>query len=357
MQETTVANYLAERATEVSLVQLLRCFQFEHRQRLGDSQQISDQPVRLIASRESAFPVSEISNSESAFERQAASSSITGRPLRPNDQRHELVVTCFGLLGAVGAMPDHYTQLIAQRIRNKDFTLYEFFNIFNHRLVTLFYRAWEKHSFPISFETAKLASKESMTEACLRAIAQNRLSSSRDRLAFTDDALLFYAGIFASRRPSQAALQGCIEDYTGHCCEVEPLVGQWIELSVPDQTCIQTFALGQSQQNALGRDTIAGSRVWDIESRFRVRLGPVNWSTLQSYLPGSLSLRKVTDLVRRFVGAEWDFDVQVLLQSDQVKTAQLTSDEPYQLGWNTWIGDRVDEAPATEAIFMLPDFV
>ena len=54
-----------------------------------------------------------------------------------------LGVRFFGLLGPQGPMPLHFTEYVRERLRfRNDPTPARFLDIFHHRLLTLFYRAW-----------------------------------------------------------------------------------------------------------------------------------------------------------------------------------------------------------------------
>ena len=63
-----------------------------------------------------------------------------------------MTVNFMGLTGPLGVLPHSYTQLLFQRLLQKDFTLRDFFDLFNHRAISLFFRAWEKYHFPIAYE-------------------------------------------------------------------------------------------------------------------------------------------------------------------------------------------------------------
>ncbi len=67
-------------------------------------------------------------------------------------KRLEVYVNFMGLTGPSGALPRHYTELVMQRSRLKDVAIREFFDLFNHRLITLNYKAWEKYQFSIQHE-------------------------------------------------------------------------------------------------------------------------------------------------------------------------------------------------------------
>ena len=58
-----------------------------------------------------------------------------------------------GLAGTGGILPSHYTQLLIDRVREKDFGLRDFLDLFNHRLIAQFYRAWEKCHFYVGYES------------------------------------------------------------------------------------------------------------------------------------------------------------------------------------------------------------
>ncbi len=66
-----------------------------------------------------------------------------------------MTVTFFGLTGTQGVLPLWYTEwMIARRVA-KDDTYAAFLDLFNHRLISLFYRAWEKHKPAGSLRTRR----------------------------------------------------------------------------------------------------------------------------------------------------------------------------------------------------------
>ena len=74
----------------------------------------------------------------------------------PEPAPTEMIVSFLGLIGPIGALPRHYTETMLERIREKDFSLRDFLDLFNHRLISLFYRAWEKYCLPVTYERSRL---------------------------------------------------------------------------------------------------------------------------------------------------------------------------------------------------------
>jgi type VI secretion system protein ImpH len=71
-------------------------------------------------------------------------------------------------------------------------------------------------------------------------------------------------------------------------------------------------------------------------------------------MPHGKRLRQVVDFTRRYVGPQYDFDVQVVLKKNEVPPLKLGGETGY-LGWSTWLGVRQDSVDAEDAIFQLSD--
>jgi type VI secretion system protein ImpH len=108
----------------------------------------------------------------------------------------------------------------------------------------------------------------------------------------------------------------------------------------------------------LGVDAVAGSKVWDVQGRFRLRIGPLTYHEFEDFLPdrGPTSLRKtlflLSHLTRMFVGPEFDFDVQLVLRALDVPRCRMTPEGfGPRLGWNTWLISDAAAKDADDAVF------
>ncbi|HYR29823.1 MAG TPA: type VI secretion system baseplate subunit TssG, partial [Thermoanaerobaculia bacterium] len=62
-----------------------------------------------------------------------------------DDAPVEMTVNVLGLAGALGPLPPPVSELIVERVFRKDTAFRDFLDIFNHRLVSLLYRARKKY--------------------------------------------------------------------------------------------------------------------------------------------------------------------------------------------------------------------
>jgi type VI secretion system protein ImpH len=252
----------------------------------------------------------------------------------------ELDLTFFGLSGPSGVLPYHYTTSLIRLARERDHASAEFFDLFNHRLISLFYRAWEKYRFPMALERTRLVESPEDDDftAAINSLAGFGTPGLRGRMAFEDDSLAYFAG-HLSRHPRPAiSLELMLQEYFGYPASLVQFMGQWLTTAEADHSCLGGFRL-PGRNITLGSDVVLGERVWDVSARFRVRVGPLTYAQYKRLLPDGEDHLPIIHMVRTVAGAEMDFDIEPTLLADEVPQCQLQSaHEPYpRLGWNTWL--------------------
>jgi type VI secretion system protein ImpH len=256
----------------------------------------------------------------------------------------DMTVSFMGLTGPAGVLPEHYTTLVIERshLRTKDYALREFLDLFNHRFISLFFRAWEKYRFPFAYERRQHEGHldDDLFTFCLFCLVGMGSRPLRDRMSFDDHAILYFGGLFASRIRNAVSLQQMLEGYFQIPAEVIEFQGQWLYLPDDCQTAMPSAAHRSGMNLALGETAVAGSRVWDVQSRIRLRLGPLSWREFSDLLPGTPGLACIVDLIRLYIDPGLDFDIQLILNRDEIPSCGLITDSHYrpQLGWNTWTG-------------------
>lgn len=254
----------------------------------------------------------------------------------------EITVNFIGLTGINGVLPDHYTKLIINQQRTHDYALQAFFDIFNHRCITLFYHSWEKYHFPfIVSESASTQRKKKNFTNFIESIYGNGSPYLRNRLHISEKALCYYAGLFSREVRSAVDLESILNDYTLLPIKIKELQPEYLYVQEQDQTRIGYQTRGQ--YNQLGKGALLGSKIISISNKFRVIVGPLSYDEFQKFLPPQRSLFEIFDLVKFYVGSQYSFDLQFILNKEEVPFCELSLKTPVRLGWDTWIGAEIPQ--------------
>jgi type VI secretion system protein ImpH len=312
----------------VRLLRLLR----PQQEGVGEFALPSDEAVRFTSNPSLAFPAGEVQD------------------LRwEGEQSPRLEVNFMGLVGNQGVLPLHYSRLVLASERNGESSpLRAFLDLFQHRLLSLFYRALERGRFFVPFERGE---RDPVSARLLEMIGLGS-RELRGRLDVPDEDLLFYAGLLGLHQRTAAALEGILRDYFEVPATVEEFSGGWYPLSVESQCCLDDEVDERSPR--LGEHTVVGDEIWDPQARVRVKIGPLSRDRYEAFLPGGRDHRVLRSLTTFFSDGQFDFELQLILRKEDVPPVVLGAEEgeAMPLGWCTWIRTRpmdrdVDETTLT----------
>ena len=187
----------------------------------------------------------------------------------PDDGQPRMVINFMGLTGPMGVLPHRYTELIRERTRIKDHTLQDFLDVFNHRVLSLFYQAWEKYRAYVTYERNE---RDRLSRYLLSLDGLNTPGLQDRQEPIKDEAYAFYCGLFSLQTRSATALEQVLNDYFNVPVEVSPIRGR-----------VASSGTGQPMQDGrwhdysdqLGLGTVAGDEIWDRQSRARIKMGPL----------------------------------------------------------------------------------
>jgi type VI secretion system protein ImpH len=292
----------------------------------------STEAVKFVANSTLSFPASEVQSLE--------------WPKKESPGR--MKVNFMGLTGPQGVLPLYYTALLAERARASDFSAVDFFDIFNHRIISLFYLAWEKYRFSVAYEREGL---DPFSHHLMDLIGLGT-PGLQNRLALIDDSMLYYSGLLAQRPRSADALRNLLSDYYEVPVEVEQFAGGWYPLDQSTQTALQG-GLGESEQ--LGFGAVVGDEVWDQTARVRIALGPLSLRQYQDFLPQGSAHHSLRALTNFFSNGEIDFEIQLILDRRDVPSCELGAggETAPQLGWHTYVTTKPMKEDASETILQL----
>ena len=288
------------------------------RARVGRFADPADEVVRFSAHPSVAFPPGEV---------HALALDLDG-PAR-------MAVNFMGLTGPQGVLPLHYTLLVRQRNREKDRAAGDFLDLFNHRALSLFYRAWEKARLPLAAERGE---DDALRRHLLDAVGEG-VGGGGAGMA-PEEALVFYAGLFAPLPRGAAALEQLLGEVFGVPARVEQFVGGW-------------YPLDAAEQCRLGED--GEDEVWHPQSGIRIRLGPLGKRDYDRFLPTGAAYPLLKKLVRFYTHDQFACELQLVLARGEVPACVIGAEDgaAEPLGWSTWAKTRPFAQDAEDTVLVL----
>jgi type VI secretion system protein ImpH len=300
-----------------------------HKARIGSFARPADEVIRFVTNPALGFPASDIQSIDWT-----------------NAEQPRVAVNFMGLTGPSGVLPLAYSELVLERLRARDSGMAAFFDIFNHRMISFFYAAWEKYRLaPASgVENGRTARQL----GALIGIGSDGLSG---RQPLPDDALLFYSGSLGLKARPPGALRDILADYFGVSVELEQFVGAWYKL---EASSLCNFEGNGGYTEQLGVGAVAGDEIWSIQSRARIRLGPLSRKQYEQFLPTGSAFASLRGIARFFCGNEIDFEIQLILDRTDVPGCAFDGEQPMQLGWLTWMKSSAEfDRDPSDTVFVL----
>lgn len=285
---------------------------------IGGRGSISQEPILFRANASLAFAARDI---ESVERRET---KVKGFP------EFLMTVNFLGMYGPSSPLPPHYTEDILYA-GGEDSSTRHFLDLFNHRFVSFFYRAWEKYRYYVQYRPGA-ADPFSQWMFALTGLGNPMI---RAKSSVDWSRLVPYIGLLGMRIRSARVLGRIVSYYFGGC----PVgVEQYVE---------HKAMIDRADCNRLGRmnvtlgvDSLLGQTVRDRNGKFSIRLGPLRYSDYEAFLPYGRNYRSLRELVMFIVGDPLEFDVELTLMAEDLPAFVLSRENTCYLGRSTWLGKR-----------------
>ncbi len=235
-----------------------------------------------------------------------------------------LTTPVFGLGGPDGPLPYADQEWLQQRARQKDHAPAEFLNLFQHRLISLLYRVMRKHRIAVGFSLPSATPVHSQ----LRALSGLLPKALHNRGRLPDAAVLARSALFAGGRRSLAGFAALVRQHFNLPVEVEAYVGAWRD--IPEASRSRMLRGGRNL--GLGRDAVAGTRVWDEHAGIRLTLGPLPNAQAVRFLPDGEAHPALAALAALYFGPDLDCTLTLLVRGAAPMILDRTTAP--QLSWN-----------------------
>lgn len=289
---------------------VLRRLEQAHRDRprIGDSASLRDEFVRLGQDPFMDFPASTIA-----------------RARQEDGKALAVFVKYLGLLGPQGALPLATTEEAYHYVLANDDAFPRFLDIFNHRFIQLFFRAWADARPIVQHDRPDSDRFVSYVGAAIGIGSQpyENVDSMPDR------AKLGFAGLLGPQAKSASRLAGAIRGLFNVEADVEEFVGTRLVVEPAEWTTLS------GRYNVLGTDAMLGRSVYSVQDKIRVRIFTKNLAQYMRFLPTGDLCEPLADLIFLYNGEQLDCDAELAIPAGHAEPTRLGRFG--QLGWTTWM--------------------
>lgn len=264
-------------------------------------------------------------------------------------ERPKLSVRFTGLTGPNGPLPLRLTEFLWNRMRGnydddlrgtkadtsekygyvspRDSAAVEFLDIFHHRIISLFYRAWA-----VAQKSVDLDRDGDRTFAeWIASLAGLGLPEFDGMDAVPTIAKIAFTGHLACESRHPQGLRDILTTWFGTPAAVANFAGHWMDIPVGQQC-----RLGESPDTGtLGRTCVAGRRVWDRQLKFQVTLGPMGFAQFRTFLKGGDGHASLHSWIDFYTRREFFWEAVIILRKEEIPQTRLGA--AGQLGRTCWL--------------------
>ena len=283
----------------------------------GGHGQLSKEAVRFCANPSLGFPASDI---ESVRRETAPAAALPP---------YAMTVNFLGLIGPASPLPAYYTEEVIRADADAAMAQH-FLDMFHHRLTSFVYRSWEKYRYILQYRPGARDPFSNRMFALIGLGHQQLRNDSGLQWA----RLLPYLGLIGMKVRSASLLSGVVSHYFGSVpVAVQEYIRHKTTIDPMQRNCLGVVNC------ALGVSSMLGEKVHDVNTKFKLRIGALDFAAYREFLPGGSDYAALRELVRFTLIDPFEYDVELLLRAADVPRTALTEDNPCRLGYSTWLGD------------------
>lgn len=247
---------------------------------------------------------------------------------RENGQA-ELTSTFLGLYGASSPLAICFSEDVIRAEDADETSLRSFYDLFHHRALSLYYRAWKKYRLHTGFRLESEDPSSRRMQCFVGLDGHGTVAES----GLGRREVLALAPLLAMRaRPPRVLLAALRRLLPGVPVQIEQFILRRATIDQSDRMRLGTAC------NQLGVDYTLGARVLDRSARFRLVLGPVDYDQCETFMPGGSRYPTVRKAVEQFTRGTLECEVDVILKQDESPGYCLGNPRGGTLGVSTRLG-------------------
>lgn len=287
---------------------------------LGTTLTPVDDPVRFRPHPGMGFPVSELKAVEYDEDNPDAPPTVR--------------TTFNGLYGVDSPLPTAWLDDIAQQREGHEAQM-AFLDIFNHRILTQFYRIWRKYSYPATFEPGGT----DHTSQSLLGLIGLGIPGTDKHIAAPVSRFLALLGIMRLPARTEEGIQALVRLLAPHTqATVTPHDPRTLYIDRP-------LGFYGEDDFLLDGYTVLGDETTEVSSQLLIALCTRDETEAKSWLPGGQSYDDFLVLLRVYLGWRYRARIELTLPT-HLLPAPVLGETPFILGMTGVLGMEGNDVPA-----------
>lgn len=262
---------------------------------------------------------------------------INGQP----KARALMTSTFLGLTGSASPLGAVFCEDVINAEVADERSVSQFYDLFHHRLLSLFYRAWKKYRFPAGF---RVGAQDAFTRRSLAFVGVD-LEGAVPGSGLPPLIQLSLAPLLSTRARTPRTLRIVLTRlFPGATVRIENFVRRSVRIPEPQQVQLGV------RYTTLNRDYTIGRNVVDRSGRFRVHVGPVGYSLYEALMPGGQLYPTLRQVVEQFTRGVLECELELELAGDDSPRYCLGSERGATLGVTTQLASQRREQPLMRVV-------
>ena len=238
-----------------------------------------------------------------------------------------MTTTFLGLVGSASPLANFMSEDVLRAEESDEPSLLAFYDLFHHRLISLFFRAWKKYRFAAGF---RADASDAFSRRALSFVGVDLAGAIPRRGLPPGDLLPLAPLLSATRTRPSRTLQIVLERLLpGVDVRIEMFVARRVRL---DES--QRVLLGK-QNTELATNYTIGRSVLDRSGAFRIVVGPVSYDMFEGFAPGGRHHTRLRQIVDQFSGGILESELELHLSESESPRFQLGARRGAVLGITT----------------------
>lgn len=296
--------------------------------------------LRRIAALDHANPLpgAAVSRTQEAFQLgQTVSLAFPAREVASYsraDNRLQIKLFSLGIWGPQGPLPLHYSELALARFQQHDTGLVDFIDLFHHRSMSTFYRAWANAQDTVSLDR----STQERFSFYLRCLAG--LPARPEKNSVSSQHAILSTSLHLTRKAISARdLVATLQHLFQLPFHVEEMQKSWVILAQAEQSALDDPATSIK----LGQNAVLGNASYQATYRCKLWCGPLTKEDYYQLHPQKARFTALIQTLIRLTAQAFQWELQLVLDKSLPSTLDLSG--RYQLGFDAWLHKDDNQTP------------